>query len=618
MQSIFDELYQKSKSGNKFKNLMQYITSESNIKLAFRNIRNNTGSTTYGTDYINIRDIEQINIDEFVRIIQHKFVNYQPKAVKRVEIPKEGSDKTRPLGIPTIYDRIVQQCILQVMEPICEAKFYEHSYGFRPNRSVEHAISTTQRYMQLCKLQYCVDIDIKGFFDNVNHSKLLKQIWTMGIQDKQLLAIIGKMLKAPIKMPDKSIVYPTKGTPQGGILSPLLSNIVLNELDWWVSSNWENMPTKREYHHHTHKNGTITRTGAIEALKNSNLKEMRIVRYADDFKIFCRDYSSAVRTFHAVKGWLKERLKLDISPEKSKIVNLRKKYSEFLGFKLKLRKKKNKYTVTSSMSDKAVKKVKRKLIDQIKLIQNPKNNKDRYKMIQNYNSKVIGIHNYYRIATRICRDCRQISFQILAVFKNRMRKNFKSVKFYKKRKQKVPNISKAVKIKYGKSNQIRFIDGYAVAPIGYIQNKIPKSKKRSINKYTAEGRAEIHSNLEIDTSTLLKLMNNPVINRSIQYADNRISLYAGQYGRCAVTGLKLCYVDVHCHHKIPKHKGGTDEYKNLIIVHRDIHKLIHATSPQIIYHNLSEYKGKINLCKLNELRLLIGNKEISLDNTITD
>lgn len=529
MQSIFDELYQKSKSGNKFKNLMQYITSESNIKLAFRNIRNNTGSTTYGTDYINIRDIEQINIDEFVRIIQHKFVNYQPKAVKRVEIPKEGSDKTRPLGIPTIYDRIVQQCILQVMEPICEAKFYEHSYGFRPNRSVEHAISTTQRYMQLCKLQYCVDIDIKGFFDNVNHSKLLKQIWTMGIQDKQLLAIIGKMLKAPIKMPDKSIVYPTKGTPQGGILSPLLSNIVLNELDWWVSSNWENMPTKREYHHHTHKNGTITRTGAIEALKNSNLKEMRIVRYADDFKIFCRDYSSAVRTFHAVKGWLKERLKLDISPEKSKIVNLRKKYSEFLGFKLKLRKKKNKYTVTSSMSDKAVKKVKRKLIDQIKLIQNPKNNKDRYKMIQNYNSKVIGIHNYYRIATRICRDCRQISFQILAVFKNRMRKNFKSVKFYKKRKQKVPNISKAVKIKYGKSNQIRFIDGYAVAPIGYIQNKIPKSKKRSINKYTAEGRAEIHSNLEIDTSTLLKLMNNPVINRSIQYADNRISLYAGQY-----------------------------------------------------------------------------------------
>lgn len=617
MQNIYDELYQKSKNGGKFKNLMQHITCENNIKLAYRNIKNNTGSSTYGTDYMNIKDIEKINVEEFVQIIQRKFKNYQPKAVKRVEIPKEGSDKTRPLGIPTIYDRIIQQCILQVMEPICEARFYEQSYGFRPNRSVEHAISTAQKYMQLSNLHYCVDIDIQGFFDNVNHSKLLKQIWSMGIQDKQLLAIIGKMLKAPIKMPDKSIIYPTKGTPQGGILSPLLSNIVLNELDWWVSSNWENMPTRYDYYTFTQKNGTVCRNGAIKALKTTKLKEMRIVRYADDFKIFCRNYSSAVRTFHAVKGWLKDRLKLDISPEKSKIVNLRKHYSDFLGFKLKVHKKRNKYTVISNMSDKAVKKAKRKLIEQIKLIQYPKDNKDRYRMIQNYNSKVMGIHNYYRIATRICLDCRQIAFQVMAVFKNRMRKNFKSVKFYKKRKQKVPNISKAVKMHYGKSDQIRFIDNYAVAPIGYIQNKIPKSKKRSINKYTAEGRAEIHNNLGIDTFTLLKLMQNPISNRSVQYADNRISLYAGQYGRCAVTGIKLNYSDIHCHHKLPKHKGGTDEYRNLIIVHKDIHRLIHATAHDTISQYISEYKEQIDFRKLNELRNLVGNKEISLDNTIT-
>lgn len=96
---------------------------------------------------MNIKDIEQINADEFVQIVQRKFKNYQPKAVKRVEIPKEGSDKTRPLSIPTMYDRLIQQCILQVLESICEAKFYEHSYGFRPNRSVEHAIAQVQRNM---------------------------------------------------------------------------------------------------------------------------------------------------------------------------------------------------------------------------------------------------------------------------------------------------------------------------------------------------------------------------------------------------------------------------------------------------------------------------------------
>ena len=617
MQNIYDELYQKSKAGGKFKNLMRLITCESNIKLAYRNIKNNTGSKTYGTDFMNIKDIEQINVDEFVQIIQRKFKNYQPKAVKRVEIPKEGSDKTRPLGIPTMYDRLIQQCILQVLEPICEAKFYEHSYGFRPNRSVEHAIAQVHRNMQISHLHYCVDIDIQGFFDNVNHSKLLKQIWTMGIQDKQLLVIIRKMLKAPIKMPDKTIIYPTKGTPQGGILSPLLSNIVLNELDWWVSSNWENMPTQYEYYTSTKENGTVCRSGAMEALRKTNVKEMRIVRYADDFKIFCRSYDAAVKTFHAVKGWLKDRLKLDISPEKSKIVNLRKRYSDFLGFKLKVHLKKKKYTVVSNMSDKAVKKATNKLIEQIKRIQKPESGKDQYKMLQNYNSKVMGIHNYYKIATRICVDCRKIAYQVTAVFKNRMRKNFKSVKFYKKRKKKVPNISKAVKMNYGKSDQIRFISNFAVAPIGYVQNKIPKCKKKSVNKYTAEGRKEIHNNLGIDTSILLELMRNPISNQSIQFADNRISLYAGQYGKCAVTGMKLEYSDIHCHHKRPRCQGGTDEYKNLVIVHEDIHRLIHATNPQIISQYISEYRSIIDLHKLNELRILAGNEEISsLDNTI--
>lgn len=114
MQDIYDELYQKSKAGGKFRNLMRIITCENNIKLAYRNIKNNTGSQTYGTHFMNIKDIEQINVDEFVEIIQRKFKNYQPKAVKRVEIPKERSDKTGPLGIPTMYDRLIQQCILQI------------------------------------------------------------------------------------------------------------------------------------------------------------------------------------------------------------------------------------------------------------------------------------------------------------------------------------------------------------------------------------------------------------------------------------------------------------------------------------------------------------------------
>ena len=131
------------------------------------------------------------------------------------------------------------------MEPICEAKFSDNSYGFRPNRSVENAIDRTYRLLQISHLHYVIEFDIKGFFDNVNHSKLIRQIWAMGIQDKHLIYIIKRILKAPIRMPDGSMVLPQKGTPQGGIISPLLANIVLNELDHWVESQWQSNPLTR-------------------------------------------------------------------------------------------------------------------------------------------------------------------------------------------------------------------------------------------------------------------------------------------------------------------------------------------------------------------------------------
>lgn len=235
MQDVFDNLYKDSKEGKSFTNLLQYITSKQNIQLAYRNIKGNKGSTTVGTDNKDISYFKAMDNNKFTKLIQRKFANYHPKSVRRVEIPKQGSNKTRPLGIPCIDDRIMQQCIVQALEPICEAKFHNHSYGFRPNRSTKHAISRCMSLINASKLHHVVDIDIKGFFDNVNHAKLKKQLWNMGIQDKSLLSIIGKILKSEIQGEG----IPTKGTPQGGIISPLLSNVVLNELDWWISSQWE-------------------------------------------------------------------------------------------------------------------------------------------------------------------------------------------------------------------------------------------------------------------------------------------------------------------------------------------------------------------------------------------
>ncbi len=226
-QMMFDDLYKQSKNNKNFTNLYDLVINRENIILAYRNIKKNKGSKTRGTNKNTIVEISRNRADTLVNYVRKRLNYYQPHKIRRVLIPK-GEGKTRPLGIPTIEDRIIQQCFKQVLEPIFEAKFHKHNYGFRPNRSTSHAIARAMSLANKNKLHYVVDIDIKGFFDNVNHGKLLKQMWTLGIRDKRILSIIGRMLKTEIVGEG----IPEKGTPQGGILSPLLSNVVLNELDW--------------------------------------------------------------------------------------------------------------------------------------------------------------------------------------------------------------------------------------------------------------------------------------------------------------------------------------------------------------------------------------------------
>ena len=156
MQDVLDNLYAKSQSGKIFNNLMPLISSEENIKQAFRTLKKNKGSRTAGTDNRTIKNLSKLSDEKLINIVQRKLSWYEPQSVRRVEIPK-GNGKLRPLGIPTIMDRLIQQCVLQIMEPICEAKFYDSSHGFRPNRSTEHAIAEAYRYIQNshCYFVYC-------------------------------------------------------------------------------------------------------------------------------------------------------------------------------------------------------------------------------------------------------------------------------------------------------------------------------------------------------------------------------------------------------------------------------------------------------------------------------
>ena len=163
---------------------------------------------------------------------------------------------------------------------------------------------------------------------------------------------------------------------------------------------------------------------------------------------------------------------------------------------------------------------------------------------------------------------------------------------------------------------IRFLSQEPICPIGYIQTKNPMYKKKKICKYTAEGREEIHKCLKFDESvmTVLHMLAKAVIpNRSIEYLDNRVSLYAAQFGKCAVTGNVLWIDEIHCHHKKPTRQGGTDEYKNLVIVHKDVHMLIHAVKTETIQAYLDKVKPtKSQLDKINKFREMAGNPAIEM------
>lgn len=226
-----------------------------------------------------------------------------------------------------------------------------------------------------------------------------------------------------------------------------------------------------------------------------------------------------------------------------------------------------------------------------------------YRLIQKYNSYVMGVHNYYSIATHVNIDFHKIAFDVKKSLYNRL----------KHRLQKKGQITnRYIKEKYGTSREVRYLNGHAIVPIAYVQHRVPMDKKSRVNKYTPEGRVEIHKNLAgINMAVLYHLMNNPCGKQSVEYNDNRIALYVAQKGKCAVSGVELEAKQVDCHHKKPLVLGGNDSYQNLIIVSAVVHILIHSSNERTIRKYLKVLNlDKKQLPKLNKLRVMAEMQEL--------
>jgi RNA-directed DNA polymerase len=574
MTESFTDLYERACKHESFSHLYELITSRENIRLAYRTMKSNKGSKTPGIDKKTITDIEKWSEDELIREIQNNLKEYSPKKFRRKFIEKDNG-KWRPLGIPCILDRIIQQCFKQVLEPIAEAHFYKHSYGFRPLRSTHHAMARVQFLVNRAQMHYVVDIDILGFFDNVNHTLLLKQLWNMGIQDRRVLACISKMLKAEIDGEG----IPTRGVPQRGLLSTLLSNVVLNDLDHWIADQWEFFPLTQ-----THK----TRSSELYWKNRTSLKEGYMVRYADDFKVICRDYKTAYKWYHAVISYLKNRLKLEVSPEKSQVINLRKRESEFLGFTIRANKK-GKIRVAHT-GIKANKKQKIRM-EAKKRIQKLRSSPIALNAAL-FNSFVLGIHNYFSRATHVSVEFSRLAYDLRAFMYNRL----KQIGKYEHPTNPPPTYSKFYSMGY---RTFKVADVY-LYPLANVKTKNTMNFSQSLSLFTTAGREQIHKKLRPDIrQEILSLMESRIPNQRVEYMDNRISRYSMKMGKCEITGMYLFASDDHCHHFIPLYLGGSDKFNNMRILHKDVYELIHHTQKETI----EVLRNRLGITNLMEIKI---------------
>lgn len=331
LKRFLDFLYEKSGQGISFTGLLEAMVSETTIVTAIHNIKSNKGSKTAGVDKVKMDRYLQMPKDELITLIQSNFHHYKPKPARRVYIPKSNG-KQRPLGIPAILDRIIQECVRIIIEPICEARFYPHSYGFRPYRAQKHAIRDIVNVINAsCKSPdqpvWAVEGDIKGCFDNISHRVLLGKLWRIGIHDKRVLKIISQMLKAGYIESD--LYYTTRaGTPQGGILSPLLSNVYLNDFDWYVGRTY--MEPHRKCKH---------KCNDTRRLKWSGITPKYNFRFADDWVVLTSTEKEAIRMKRELTKYFKYKMKLELSQDKTHITDLRETGIHFLGFVVKAERK---------------------------------------------------------------------------------------------------------------------------------------------------------------------------------------------------------------------------------------------------------------------------------------
>ena len=338
-------------SGRRFDDLFNFVCDPATLKIAFERVASNTGARTAGIDGVRAVDVEeQIGVPVFLDDLrtQLKTGAFRPVPVRERKIPKPGgSGKVRALGIPTVADRVVQAALKLVLEPIFEADFVPCSYGFRPKRRAQDAIAEINRYGTF-GYRWVLDADIEACFDTIDHSALMGRVRSR-VSDKRVLGLVKAFLKAGILTELGERKDTNTGTPQGGILSPLLANIALSVLDEHVHGPW--LP-----------GGTMHTKSGRDALRRKGLPTWRIVRYADDFVVLVYGTREDTEALREDIAHVLTPMGLRLSEAKTQVVHMSEGF-DFLGFRIQWKRKRGtgKWYAYTFIADRPIRSVKAKI-----------------------------------------------------------------------------------------------------------------------------------------------------------------------------------------------------------------------------------------------------------------